>query len=143
MRQKSVIDYIQEDYPAYDPLAGIPEATGHSLETIRAAADRVRCDGYYGPIRATDWQEQDGREPSSVDDALAVLRDVAAEIVDYVRTDFEACDAEYGDPCDQWDETLEGCGGHEYASERIDASEIADALFPFIREIYGCGVRSL
>ncbi len=80
---KSLIAQIQAEDPSYDPVTLACEKGGVDAQVFAAALDRVYIDGYYGPVSSADWQEEDGREPSSVPGALAVLERVSAAIDGY------------------------------------------------------------
>ncbi len=97
----SLIEQIQGEDPSYDPVALACEASGVDRELFAAALDRVYVDGFHGPVSATDWREQDGREPSSVSEALAVLERVSDAADDYRET-FQGVD-EDGDEV-EWQE---------------------------------------
>lgn len=133
------IEWIRDNDPEYDPIAIACQAAGIPRETAKAAADRVYCDGYYGPISADDWREQDGREPATVSDALEILKRLADAIPDYKVEDLHMCGFSDDDPC----ENPETCGGHPYEVGSVDAAEIADAAWPFVREIYGRRITNL
>jgi hypothetical protein len=125
MSRKTIIDYIQDDDPSYDPLEGGLARANVSRETFAAASDRVYFDGYYGPVSAEDWAEQDGREPAKVSDALGILAKVDNEIEDYRVTVIGLCDDE---DCDV-----------EHESDEVTASahDISRAVFASVIEIYG------
>ena len=114
---KTVIDQIRDNYPAYDPIKTAREKAGISAELLSAAVDRVYFDGYYGPIAPKEWEEQDGRKPYSVSEALDIMRQVADEVEDY------------------WDND-DGEFGFDYNS-RVDSTDIVKAAWPFLTEIYG------
>lgn len=109
----SVIEYIQNELNTeYNPLELALSKTKISKDTWNAACDRVYFDGYYGPISPSDWQEQDGREPYSVKEALQIIAFVLTEVDDY---------REEGDII-------------------ADASDIRKELVsPWFKEIYGYG----
>ena len=81
----SVVAAIQVEDPGYDPFAG----SSVPVDVRRAATDRVFADGNYGPISQEDWLEQDGREPSTVADALRILAEVDKSITDYDPLDYD------------------------------------------------------
>ncbi len=118
----SLIEQIQAEDPSYDPVALACREAGVEREMFAAALDRVYVDGYYGPVSGADWLEQDGREPSSVSEALAVLGRVSAAVDDYRET-------VYGQDEDgeevEWEETV------------AEASEIRGEVFGAVVEIYG------
>jgi len=64
----NVVEWIRCEDPEYDPLAHVDDR-----QRLDAAIDRVYVDGYYGPIDAETWREQDGREPATTTEALSVL----------------------------------------------------------------------
>ncbi len=118
----SLIQQIQGEDPSYDPVALACEQAGVGRELFAAALDRVFVDGFYGPVSASDWRHQDGREPSSVADALAVLERVSGGVDDY-RTTFYA-ENEDGDEV-EWLESV------------ADAADIRREVFSAVLEIYG------
>ena len=116
----TVIDEIQNEDPSYDPLTYALIEANISRKTWEAATDRVYFDGYYGPISASDWEEQDGREPYTVSEALKIISTVLDEVEDY-KTDYDVHDWDY----------------------MVDASDIKAALVsPWFKEIYGYGYPS-
>lgn len=128
------INAIQQDDPSYDPVAQALKKTPFINEKLFAAAcDRVYFDGIYGPVSAEDWEEQDGRKPYTVREAINIIARVLANVEDYV--DIMYCgepyfinhDEEYG---------IE-CKGHEYG--RVLAEEIRAEIVYWYREIYGVG----
>lgn len=140
-RTRSVLDTIRDEHPSYDPIPAAAARAGLSMETVNAACDRVRNDGYYGPISAADWLEQDGREPAHVSDALKILRAVADEVEDYRATEIRH-ETEMDEDaliCGCEDE----CQGHEVEHFTVDSTEILRACWPWFWAIYGCGPRSL
>lgn len=139
---KSVIEMIRDDDPSYDPLAQACESAGISKETAGAAYARVYYDGYYGPLNAADWREQDGRQPDNVPDALAVLRELADHVEDYKVTEYHYCCGSH-DTEEICGENFADCEGREYEGETFDSTDIVNAMWPAIREIYGCGIRNL
>lgn len=112
---KSIIEYIQDDDPSFDPLSQALTESNVNRDLWTAACDRVFTDGYYGPISNEEWKEQDGREPYSVKDAIEVLKKVLDKVDDYRDED---------------------------RSVIADAHEIKKALVPFWREIYGSSYPS-
>ncbi len=118
----SLIEQIQGEDPSYDPVALACEQAGVDREAFTAALDRVVVDGFYGPVRPADWRQQDGREPSSVSDALAVLERVSGHVEDYRATSFG--EDEDGDEV-EWQETV------------AEASDIRREVFAVVFEIYG------
>ena len=117
MSNQSVIAMIQANYPEYNPIEQARIAAGISEELLDAAEDRVYYDGYYGPIRPVEWQEQDGRKPYTVTEALDILRVVADNVEDYWDTD----DGEFG-----FDFNM-----------HVESRDIVKAAWPFLTEIYG------
>lgn len=108
--RSDILDEIQEWDPQYDPLEIALTKANVSKETWDAACDRVYFDGYYGPLKDTDWKEQDGRQPYSVKEALKII----ATVLDGV---------------DSWYNEVEGWN--------IPEEEIRAALVsPWFREIY-------
>jgi len=120
---KSVIEQIRDDYPAYDPVEQACQDAGISRELFRAALSRVVLDGYYGPISDKDWEEQDGREPYSVKEALKILQKVSDEIEGYREY------IHYGEDDDG--EII------EIEEETVDANDIRRDIFSGVVEIYG------
>ena len=118
----SLIQQIQGDDPSYDPISLACHASGVDRERFAAALDRVYIDGFHGPVSATDWQEQDGREPSTVSEALGVLAEVSDGIDDYRETVYG--EDEDGDEV-EWQETV------------ADACDIRREVFAAVIEIYG------
>ena len=114
---KSVIALIQDNDPSYNPLVTACEKAGISTELLDAAEDRVYYDGYYGPINDAEWEEQDGRKPYSVSEALDIMRRVNDEIEDY------------------WDKD-DGEFGYDF-NMHVESREIAKAAWPWLTEIYG------
>lgn len=111
---KTIIDEIQDNDPSYDPLALALEKTPDVDKDLwKAATDRVYFDGYYGPLSPSDWEEQDGRKPYTLAEALTIIAKVLENVERYYLNDGE----------------YEGY---------IDASEIKAALIaPWFSEIYG------
>ena len=107
---KSVIEFIQEDDPSYDPLAMALKKANVSKELWKGACNRVYFDGYYGPVSDAEWEEQDGREPYSVKESIQVIARVLAQVTEYYNS---------------WENA-------SYSEEDIRA-----ALVPFYYEIYG------
>lgn len=84
----NIVDSIRDEDPSYDPIAAALAETGISREQYAAAFDRVVVDGNFGPISPDTWRDEDGREPASVSEALAVLGRVSDAIDDYRGEDF-------------------------------------------------------
>jgi hypothetical protein len=114
---KSLIELIQDNDPSYNPIETARIAAGIDVDTMNAAVDRVFYDGYYGPISPIDWEEEDGRKPYSVSEAIEILRNVAENVEDY------------------WDKD-DGEFGFDYNS-RVDSYDIVKDAWPFLTEIYG------
>lgn len=137
---KSLIAMIQEDDPSYDPLAlALKKTPFVGFKLWQAACDRVYYDGYYGPINNLEWEEQDGRKPYSVKEAIRIIARVLANVEDV--WEFEYCDtiqmqAEF-DESFEWD-SCENCKGHR-GNKIASAEDIRADLVPFYREIYGVG----
>ena len=117
MVSKSVIELIQDENPSYNPIESARLAAGIKKDTLTAAVDRVFYDGYYGPISPASWEEEDGRKPYTVTEALDILRQVAENVEDY------------------WDKN-DGEFGFDFNS-RVDSYDIVRAAWPFLTEIYG------
>ena len=114
---KSVVDQIRETNPSYDPLETAREKAGISVDTLKAAINRVYYDGYYGPISPESWLEQDGREPSTVSGALDILAKVAENVEDY------------------WDNE-DGEFGFDF-NNLVDSTDIVKSEWKFLIDIYG------
>jgi len=114
----TIIEQIQDEDPSFDPVALACHASGVDRDRFAAALDRVYIDGFYGPVSAADWQQQDGREPSTVSEALRVLSTVSDDIDDYRETF-------YGGDEVEWQEVT------------ADASDIRREVFSAVLEIYG------
>lgn len=127
----SVIRMIRDEYPAYDPAAFACEKAGITLDTFHAAMARVYHDGYYGPISDADWREQDGREPSNVDDALKILSKIADEIEDYRHEVYET------DHVTDEEGQMVDAGGILVTDWIVDAADIRSELFSEIYKIWG------
>lgn len=108
----NLIDEIQANDPSFDPRISGARKAGISPETLRAAEDRVYMDGYYGPFSDLEWDDTDGRKPSSVKEALAILEKVADNVEDYRQYEL----------------------GDGYV---IDSRDIVKAMWPWLVEIYG------
>lgn len=130
---KNIIEIIQEDDPSYDPLAlALSKTPFVGRKLWEAATDRIYFDGYYGPINADEWKEQDGRKPYSVSEALKIVSKVLDNVEDYWEIQYCA-----------GDETETVCTGHRDWNSKVDASEIKAALVsPWYKEIYGVGYPS-
>ena len=127
MAPRGIVSRIQDDDPSFNPLAPALARAGVSSDLYHAAFDRVYFDGFYGPISAADWVEQDGRDPSTVTAALVILGRVSDEIEGY--REIIVC----SDPnCDHDDD-----GDHEWEEETASAEEIRRDVFRIIIEIYG------
>lgn len=108
---KNIIQIIQDEDPSYNPLYAALKKSHYSIDKWNAATDRIYMDGYYGPISAEEWKEQDGREPYSVSEALTIVAKVLDKVENYVET---------------WD------------SFYVEAEDIRAALVsPWYSEIYG------
>ncbi len=118
----TIIEQIQAEDPSFDPVALACEKAGVAREAFAAVLDRVYFGGVHGPVSAAEWRQQDGREPYSVSEALAVLGRVSDAIDDYRET-FYAED-EDGDEV-EWQETV------------AEASDIRREVFAAVFEIYG------
>lgn len=130
----SIIAQIRNDDPSFDPLATALASAKVSREKFDAAFDRVVVDGNFGPISPADWREQDGREPTTVSEALAILGRVSDEIDDY-RSEFTAyCPLGGFDTCT---EDPENCGGHTDYEIVATAEDIRRAVFGKVVNIYG------
>lgn len=110
---KNIIEQIQDDDPSYDPLKRALVLSKTDRDLWNAACSRVYSDGYYGPISPAEWEEQDGRKPYTVKEAIEVIKTVLNQVEPY-----------------------------QIENEVIDDSEIKAALIPFWREIYGTGYPS-
>lgn len=110
---KNIIEQIQEDDPSFDPLGFALHKSKFTKEQWNSATDRIYIDGYYGPINPSEWEEQDGRTPYSVGEALSIVAKILDEVEDYRFQD------------DEWD-TI------------VYAEDIKAALVhPWYKEIYG------
>ncbi len=118
----TIIQQIQADDPSFDPVAFACAKAGIATEVFATALDRVYFGGFHGPVSASEWRQQDGREPSSVSDALAVLERVSDAIDDYRETFYG--EDEDGDEV-EWQETI------------AEASEIRREVLAPVFEIYG------
>ncbi len=118
----TIIQQIQADDPSFDPVALACARADVAREVFAAALDRVFFGGFHGPVSASEWRRQDGREPSSVSGALAVLSRVSDAIDDYRETFYG--EDEDGDEV-EWQETV------------AEASEISREVFAVVFEIYG------
>lgn len=118
----SLIERIQGEDPSFDPVALACHTSGVDRDRFAAALDRVTIDGFYGPVSSADWRDQDGREPSTVEQALRVLAKVAECIDDYRET-------VYGEDED----------GEEFeiTETLADAEDIRREVFSGVVEIYG------
>lgn len=114
--KQPIINAIQEDDPSYDPLGAALEKSKVSIDLFNAACDRVYFDGYYGPVRDEEWEEQDGREPYSVKEAINIIAHVLDEIDDYNDNE---------------------------AGYLVGAGEIRAEIIYWYREIYGVGYPSV
>lgn len=123
---KNVVEIIQMNNPSYDPLGEALTASGVSMDTWNAAGSRIYYDGYFGPLSDEDWKEQDGREPSNVKEAIAVVAKVLDKVESYYEFDF----------CEPGS-THTNCTGHRIWNTEVHSSEIKQALIPFYKEIYG------
>jgi hypothetical protein len=129
---KNIIGIIQENDPSYDPLALALTKSNIERDTWRAACSRVYYDGYYGPISNEDWLEQDGREPSSVEEATNIIAHVLEKVESYYELEF--CEEGTTDTV---------CTGHSNWDTKVNADEIRAALIPFYKEIYGVGYPTM
>ena len=129
----SIIENIRNDDPSFDPLATALVDAGVSREQFAAALDRVVIDGNFGPISPADWREQDGREPATVAEALAVLGKVSDAVSDYRLTSTEYC----ADPDECEGEDGQMCLGHDTDEVAADADDLRREIFAQVREIYG------
>ncbi len=118
----TIIQQIQGDDPSFDPVALACAKAGVARKVFAAALDRVYFGGFHGPVSASEWRQQDGREPSSVPEALTVLGRVSGAIDDYRETFYG--EDEDGDEV-EWQETV------------AEASEIRREVFAAVFEIYG------
>ena len=147
MAQRNIITMIQENHPVYDPLAWAIEtlttddvpgyraaraervldpAGSRALtltDYVNAAWSRVSNDGYHGPLRDSDWAEQDGRRPYDVATSLAVL-EVASDAIDDYREFVYDGEDENGEPI-------------EHEETTASAADIRRALFSDVVRIYG------
>lgn len=108
---KNLIEQIQDEDPSFDPLGVALRRSHYSRAIYNAACDRIYIDGYYGPVSATEWKEQDGRKPYYVSSALQIVGKVLSEVEDY---------------------------GEYYDDFYVEADDIRAALVsPWFKEIYG------
>lgn len=114
---KTVVDVIRESNPSYNPIETACEKAGIDPDYLKNAIDRVYTDGYFGPISAGTWEEEDGREPYSVAEALEILAKVAENVEDY------------------WD-SEDGEFGFDF-NNRVDAHDIVKSEWKFLIDIYG------
>lgn len=130
---RGLIEQLRDEDPSFDPLIGALAEADVSREIFNAAMDRVITDGYYGPINDDEWREQDGREPSSVSEALKILSRVSDEINDYrVEVTYECANAE--DICG---EEYADCPGHAERETAAEAEDIRRDLFRELVRIHG------
>lgn len=114
---KSIIEYIQDEDPSYDPLTQALAKLKIDREDWKAANNRIYADGYFGPINQEEWEEQNpGWKSFTVKTAQEFVAKVLEEIGDY----HEAGET----PGDYFP---------------VAASEIRAALVPYYKEIYGVG----
>jgi hypothetical protein len=121
---KTLIQRIQENDPRYDPWAEAVAASGHTRELADAAMSRVVLDGNYGPLSDSDWEEQDGRKPYSVAEALDILSDISDCIDDYREFVYVGTDPETDEPLEEEQTTA-------------TAEDIRRCVFRSVIEIYG------
>lgn len=97
-------------------------------------------DGYYGPLNDEEWREQDGREPSNVNEAIKVIANVLDKVEDVWTTEY--CDnlrmqLEEDEDLSEYDFCEVGeCKGHR-TDLMAPSSEIKAALVPWYSQIYG------
>ena len=135
----SIVREIQKDGTSYDPITYALERAKVSRPLFRFCENYIYADGYYGPYSVNDMfdeadAEERGLTPADLqlcdtrDKCLAILRSVAEEIDDYVEMEYEL---------DEDNNEV------EVEASRIDASEIVDDLFRYVREIYGSSILSM
>jgi hypothetical protein len=136
MSRNGIISVIREDDPSYDPIPAALAKSGIQEPVFRFAESYIYADGYYGPFSASDLLDESSAEERGLtpemlsicdtrDKCLDILSRVAGAIGDYTEMRYE--------------EDEDG-NGTEWEEASVDAREIVDDRFAYVREIYGSRV---